>query len=376
MKLLILRSETHKGGLRFAGAQHAVPLQAAPNLSMGGERPNDPYTQEFGGLYADRVIGNLAAPAGFCTACGPDCVECRATYRRRFADNIAEIIAFPSVLPHLLETPWDYVPEQIPPHDVVLAINIHEQILVEMLKRCVERGAMGIVVPLEAGHWISPAAREQAREICRGRRVEIAFPKPFCSFDPPAASLLAEFRRHFHIGKPEVELRVEAGRIEEALVTVSAACGATYYVARWLAGRRVDDDLEHEVVSKRLHSYPCTASMSWDDELGETPLHVAASAHEEIIAPLRAKAAHLVEPCVVMSPLGRMIAKPVPVRENMENIERAKRAILNALDRGEAVTLRNVRTKWKITPAAIDSALLILKQEGKIRTAGGKISKV
>jgi len=139
-------------------------------------------------------------------------------------------------------------------------------------------------------------------------------------------------------------------------------------------GRRVDDDLKYQVISKRLHSYPCTASMKWDDELRDTPLHVAGQAHYEILASLRETAPE--EPGMVMSPLGKMVLKPVPVQENIENIEQAKKAILGELRREGTVTLTALRKKRKITPAALNTALLLLKQEGKIKTEGEKIIKV
>ena len=340
----------------------------------GGEKPKNVYAQEFTSPYAEKVIGNLVAEEGFCSACGPDCNACRTPYNRKFGKNIAGVIAFPPILPYLLEKPRDYVPRDIPAHDILLAINIHEQILIEILKSCGDAGARGVVVPLEAGDWVSGTARSEARAICEENDVEICFPKPFCSFDPPSGTVLAEFRRRFHIGKPEVELELRGDTIERAYVNVSAACGATYYVARWLAGKRVDDDLKYQVISKRLHSYPCTASMKWDDELGDTPLHVAGQAHYEILAPLRETAPE--EPGMVMSPVGRMVLKPVPVQENIENVERAKRAILEELRRKGTVSLAGLKRERKITPAAMHSALLILKQEGKIRTEGPKIVKV
>ena len=184
--------------------------------------------------------------------------------------------------------------------------------------------------------------------------------------------MLAEFRKRFHIGKPEVRLDIRDGTIEKAHVEVSAACGATYYVARWLEGRRTDDDLKHEVISKRMHSYPCTASMKWDDELGDTALHVATQAHYEILEPPERPAPEE-QHGMVMSPLGTMLPKPVPPRENVKNIERAKEAILSELARRGSVSLRTLRKMPGITPAALNSALLMLKQEGKIRTEGRKI---
>ena len=349
MRIFILRSQRH------------------PRGQAGG----DDYAQHFTSNYAEKVIGNLVGEEGFCAACGGDCNACRRPYKRRFGQHIVGVVAFPPVLPYLLEEPASHVPTDVPAHDVLLAVNIHEQILVEMLKRCRAWGTRAAVVPVESPGWVSSAARAEAEAVCTRLGVEVAFPRPFCAFDPPAGSTLAEFRRHFCIGKPDVELTVVGGVIERAHVKVSAACGATYYVARWLVGRRVDDDLKFDVVAKRMHSYPCTASMEWDDEAGDTLLHVAGQAHYEILAPLTGDVRE--DSPMVMSPLGRMLPKPVPARENVRNIERAKRAILADLGAGVPVTLAGLRAKPDLTPAAVYSALLLLEREGRIRRQGRRI---
>ncbi|MFH1730970.1 MAG: DUF166 family protein [Planctomycetota bacterium] len=351
MKIVILRSERRRPG----------------------RRPTGPYVQQFDTVYAGRVIGNLTGEPGFCSACGPDCNACRRGYRRRFRANIAAVVGLPAALPYLLEHPARRVPRSIPPHDILLAVNIHEQILVEILKRSGKWGTRGVVVPLEAPDWISGSAREQASAVCGESGVEIAFPKPFCSFDPPAGSALATFRRRFHIGKPDVRLEIRNRRIEKAHVEVSAACGATYYVARWLEGRHIDEDLRHEVVSKRMHSYPCTASMKWDDELGDTPLHVAGQAHYEILAPLETPAPE--EPGMVRSPAGRMVQKPVPPSDNLASVERARQLILADVAVNQGVSLAGLKRKRQVPPAALHTALLLLKREGRIRVDGQRIRK-
>ena len=336
-----------------------------------GDAPGDPYAQEFRSRFAERVIGNLRGERGFCSSCSPDCIDCRRGYDRRFAGAIAGVIDLPPRLPYLLEEPGDYLPADVPPHDVLIAVNIHEQVLVEAVRRCRDWGARGIVAPLEAADWLSASARSEIESAAAEAGVEVAMPKPFCDFDPPAGTLLAEFRRRFHIGKPDVELTVRNGQVERAYVHVSAACGATYYVARWLEGRSVDDDLRYDVVAKRLHSYPCTASMKWDDQLGDTVMHVAGEAHYAILDPLGGPDRR--RPEMVQSPLGDMIPKPAPPRETARNIDQAKAAILATLDSAGSITVTDLRARRDITPAAAYSALLLLEQAGIVRNENGRI---
>lgn len=341
--------------------------------SVGGdERAADgdrDYLQSLNTRYAERVIGNIRNTPSFCSACGPECRFCRKSRVPDRAGDLVGVFDFPASLPYLIENPGDYVPDDVPAHDVILAIDIHDQILLEVLKVCNGWGTKGVVAPIEAPGRISGATRSEAGAICRAGGVEISFPKPFCAFDPPAGSVLAGFRDHFGIGMPDVTLTVESGIISEARVNVSAACGATRYIARWLEGKRVDDDLEFEVISKRLHSYPCTASMEWDDELNETCLHVAGEAHKRILCGI--KEISTGENGFVRSPLGMMVQKPVATRENMANIEKAKALILRNMEEGGRISLADARRLPGTTPAAVSSALLLLKQEGRIVAENG-----
>ncbi len=319
--------------------------------------------------YAERVIGNLRDEAGFCSACGPDCNNCREAYNLSLGKDIAAVIDFPDVLPYVIEHPARFVPRHVPEHDVLLVICIHEQILLAIANACGKWGTRGIVVPLEAPDWISGATRDKVHRACEKQGVEVSFPKPFCAFKPPRGSVLERFRQHFHVGWPEVALTVENGRITKADVAVSAACGATYCVARWLAGRRTDENLEIEVVSKWWHSFPCTASMERDPELhDETALHVAGQAHYAILAPHKRVAG--LDSGMVVSPLGTTVQKPVPPKENLARIQRAKDMILAELGERGSVSLRQLRRSRESNPAAINTALLILKKEGKVRSDG------
>ena len=325
------------------------------------------YMQTHDTRYADRVIGNLRNEESFCTACGPDCVHCRRSLILGDEDGVAGVVSFPAVLPHVLERPEEHVPDGVPPHDVLVAIHIHEQILVECVKQCAQWGTRAIVVPREAPDWVSHAAMEEVRRACRALDVEAAFPKPFCSLRPPRGSLLAEFRERFRIGYPDVALSLKEGRIATAHVAVSAPCGATHYIARWLRGRGTDDELRVEVVGRRMHSYPCTASMAWDAELGDTVLHEAGENHYAILDQLGRQAADGADG--VLSPFGRTLPRPVPVAENRRNVEQARETILRELEAHPSVTFDELKHKIPAS-AAIASALIILRKEGRIRMEG------
>lgn len=330
------------------------------------------YLQRFDCLYADRVIGNLNGRAGFCTACGKECINCRGSYDQSCGDGIVGVVDFPAVLPYVLESPADYVSENIPLHDVLLIIHIHEQILLEILRVCEKWGTRGIVVPIEEPGWVSGSVRRQAEAICEEKKVEISFPKPFCVFKPPAGSVLADFSKEFRIGYPSVGLDVEGSIIKKANVEVSAACGATYYISRWLEGRSLDDNIEIEVISKRMHSYPCTASMERDPELdGDTPMHIAAHAHSAIIAGLQPEGSQT--DGFIMSPFGKRVPRPKSARENMASMEKAKAMIISLLKRSGPMSRMKLQEAVGENGAIMSAALLMLKQDGMISVDRGTV---
>lgn len=339
--------------------------------SFGDADSSGEYLQEFDTKYAGRVIQHLRGGSGACSACVQDCIGCLSKYHRSCSEDDIAVVDFPAVLPYILENPAEYLPADVPEHDVLLAVHIHEQVLLEVLKVCKGWGTKGVIVPLESPGWISGSARSEAEEICKENGIEIAFPKPFCAFDPEADTFLSEFRDYYHIGRPSVDLTVEDGVVSETNVRVSAACGATYYVARWLEGRKLSDNIEIEVIAKRMSSYPCTASMERDPALdNDTPMHIACQAHDTMLSGHKERVVR--EDDMIPSPTGGMIYRPAPAKENEDNIDDAKELILDKLKEAGEFQVKDIRDVGQSSPAALNSALLLLKKEGLITIEGGQ----
>jgi hypothetical protein len=89
--------------------------------------------------------------------------------------------------------------------------------------------------------------------------------------------LVRRFIAEFGIGRPEVRVEVDRrGRMAHVAVLRSAPCGSTWFVAKQLEGIEVENKRElYDRISESHHSYPCTASMEKDRELGDTILHRA-----------------------------------------------------------------------------------------------------
>jgi hypothetical protein len=239
--------------------------------SQSGPYTAGPYTVTSDTAYAGRFLSHIRGEEGYCHACGDGCRSCRAGYDLDFSDSISGILEVPETLPVMIDDPQEFLPEIVPDHDVLVAVGVNE----EVLKAFVETHpvARGVIVPIEGSSWISPYAVDTISKICKKNGVECAFPKPFCSFDPETEVLKA-FRREFRIGKPDIEYRIEGGVITGTKVRCSAPCGATYFTARRLEKRRLDEDLTF-VIDSALSAYPCTADRAVDREFGDSITHQA-----------------------------------------------------------------------------------------------------
>jgi len=244
-----------------------------------GTQP-DEYSVKMNTAYAERVIGHLTDTGSYCSACGDECINCRSRYSLDFTDSIAGIIDMPAVLPAMLDEPEDFFPAEIPKHDIILALSVHEELLISFITACT--GSRAVIVPVEETGWVSPYARKKIGEICEDKGMECAFPKPFCSF-APQTGVLARFREEFRIGRPEIECTVQDGVIEQTRVVSSAPCGATYYVARNLEHKKITEELLY-AADLHLSSFPCTSDHSLDPEFNDSITHEAVKIQKQVLA--------------------------------------------------------------------------------------------
>jgi hypothetical protein len=238
-------------------------LKSVPNHLLEEE-----YTVSMNTSFADRFMSHLR---GECDACERNCTGCRTAYDLDFSETIAGVIRFPAILPAIIDEPLEFIPKDIPHHDILISIAVNEEILFSFLKR--HTISKGVIVPIEESGWISPYGQRIITELCEQRKIEIDFPKPFCSFDPKEG-ILKEFKTLYRIGQPKLCIDLEKGVVVHAEVVSSAPCGATYFTAKGLTGKSVDEDLVF-LIDKLLSSYPCTAGTDFDKEFQDSIIHQA-----------------------------------------------------------------------------------------------------
>jgi hypothetical protein len=241
----------------------------------------DPYSLAYNTTYAMRFLGHLRAEEGYCRACADNCRNCRVGYGLDFSSSVTGVIDFPSTMPAIIDDPYEFVPRDVPTHDVLVALSVNEEVLLAFLRR--HPIARVVIVPIEQSDWITPYWEGAVTNFCEENGIEVSFPKPFCSFDP-GSGVLKEFKDNFRIGRPEIDFVLRDGIIEETRVLCSAPCGATYFTARCLEGRRVDEDLAF-VIDSALSAYPCTAGRTVDRDFNDSITHQAVKLQRDLLKP-------------------------------------------------------------------------------------------
>ncbi|MFQ5710372.1 MAG: DUF166 domain-containing protein [Candidatus Geothermarchaeales archaeon] len=233
----------------------------------------------YSGGYGERVIRNLINDPSFCKSCGLLCDFCKyGVYS--YVQNIHAAIELPdpAKLPRFIEKPEEYLPRRIPAVDVCIATGIHQDLLLALPSRLKREGIRGLITPIEDFREVPLGLRRQLEKECEELAIEYAFPKPFCALEPVEAKpLVSRFIQEFKIGKPSLRITTEKRNrsrvIHGVVVERSAPCGSTWYVAKKLIGKEVRKEEIRDIVAKAHHSYPCTATMSIDPEIGEPILH-------------------------------------------------------------------------------------------------------
>lgn len=245
------------------------------------EKP-EPFTMFFDDHYSRRFLKHLKDDPTLCTGCGDKCVNCRASYHLDMSKEISKVFEVPASLPYYLEVPETYLSAKLPAHDVLVAINIHEEIVLTLPQLMADSGGKALIVPSENPDWVSRWLRVKLADSSKELGIETAFPKPFCDLAAEEGSFIADFIKRFRIGRPELNIHLTGDTISEVEVLVSAPCGCTYFLAHNLMGAKLDDSLVNKV-SKYWHSYPCTASMKMDYEIGDTVLHKGGYIHRKAV---------------------------------------------------------------------------------------------
>jgi hypothetical protein len=202
-----------------------------------------------GGRYAERVIAHLL----------------------KMSPGNVDAYQVPRSLPPVLDDAAEYLPGELGAGDVIIAISIHPEILIEIPNLVAGVATRALIAPIEDPNWIKPGLAKQVTQECARRGIESAFPKPFCALEP-TTPVIQEFCEEYAVGVPTFRFEIENGKIAAVEVMRGAPCGLTDFVAEQLLGLPADDALP-EKAGQFHHAYPCLSTMIMDPALGDTIMH-------------------------------------------------------------------------------------------------------
>ena len=80
---------------------------------------------------------------------------------------------FPAILPAIIDHPEDYLPNDIPIHDILIAISVNEEILIAFIQQLTK--TKGIIIPIEDPNWLSPNAIKKISTTCEKGKIAVSF---------------------------------------------------------------------------------------------------------------------------------------------------------------------------------------------------------
>jgi len=178
----------------------------------------------------------------------------------------------PKILPPIIDYPEDYLPDSLPPADLILSFAEHKGVA-ELLPEIAQMtGAKALIAAVDNEIWLPRGLARQLGGWLERIGVACATPKPLCSLSEHDYKItrrqrvaydnaqIAEFARYF--GQPDLEIEVdpETRQIRAARVKRDAVCGCTRYVAQGILGLSVDE--VEEKAGLLHHHFPCLASMT------------------------------------------------------------------------------------------------------------------
>ena len=191
----------------------------------------------------------------------------------------------PTQFPLIIDYPEDYLPEKLPPADLILSFAEHKGVAELLPEIAGMTGAKAVIAPVDNEAWLPRGLARQLRGWLERMDVACVTPKPLCSlteidygvtrrqrnqYDHP---FITEFASYF--GQPELKLSIdpESRLITSAVVIRDAVCGCARHVAENLVG--VSVEAAEEKAGLLHHHYPCLASMGKDIDFGDTLMHVS-----------------------------------------------------------------------------------------------------
>lgn len=167
----------------------------------------------------------------------------------------------------------DFLPPNLPGCDLLLMLQ-EDPVVAEMAPHLAEMtGAGAVIAPIDNKAHLPSGLARQIRKKLGQKEIAMVHPLVFCALTEEDSTdpQIQAFARHF--GRPKVEVILDKDKVAAVKVLRDAPCGNTRYVAENLVGVHVKDACEQAGLLH--HAHPCVATMTHDQEIGDTLMHQA-----------------------------------------------------------------------------------------------------
>ncbi len=224
-------------------------------------------------------------------------------YGRRHVENIRKHMPPEWILetwearptyPPVIDYPEDYLPESLPPADLILQFGEHKG-LAELLPDIAQMtGAKAVIAAIDNEAVLPRGLARQLHGWLEKMNVACVTPKPLCSLNETHYwvsrrekvaydnLLIAEFARYFGMPKFKIEVDPQIRTILSAAVERDAVCGCARHVAERLVGTSAED--AEEQAGMLHHHFPCWAAMGVIPDYYDTLMHVSGNIMRDAVA--------------------------------------------------------------------------------------------
>ncbi len=207
-------------------------------------------------------------------------VVTRGKYGERLIETIKKRTDFevvyvdlPQALPEFIEDPGEFLDDlgldpEFFTSDLIITYSLHPDITPEIAIRAGKGGAQAVIVPGGMGR---AGSVPELQKIADQYGIYIEVDEICCTLDKCGIEAVDAFAEK--LGRPEMKVEVEDGRIAEVDVVRGSPCGSTWHVAEDVVGVKLEDAPPRAGLLCQM--YPCRAVRG-----GEGGIHTSGDLHK------------------------------------------------------------------------------------------------
>lgn len=188
----------------------------------------------------------------------------RGKYGERLIDTILKHTDFdvvnaavPELLPGFIEDPDEFLKsidlnEDVFSADLIVMYTLHPDLTPAIAKMAGERGVKALLIPGGIGR---AGSIEELRRISEKYNIYIEVDEICCTLEKVGVDAVDEFAER--LGRPEMRVELNSGRIGRVYVIRGSPCGSTWHAARELVGKSAAE--APSLAGLACQQYPCRA---------------------------------------------------------------------------------------------------------------------